>query len=141
MLGLCFGGQALARAAGGSISPASPAEVGWQPVETIEPDLIPPGPWLHFHYDQLSLPAGAVEIARSPAGTAAFRMGRNLGLQFHPEATPEIADSWAQLEAGTLATIGIKPERVAEQGRLSGKEAAAAAERLFDAWWAGLGLP
>ena len=140
VLGLCFGGQALACAAGGGVAPASPAEVGWLPVETSEPDLIPPGPWLHFHYDQLTPPAGAVEIAHSPAGTAAFRIGRNLGLQFHPEATPAIADSWARLESDTLQTIGISPAQVAEQGRVRGDEAAAAAERLFDAWWAGLGL-
>ena len=113
--------------------------MGWLPVETSEPDLIPPGPWLHFHYDQLAPPAGAVEIARSPAGTAAFRIGRNLGLQFHPEATPAIADSWARLESDTLECLGISPAQVAEQGRVSGDDAAAAAERLFDAWWEGWG--
>jgi GMP synthase (glutamine-hydrolysing) len=141
VLGLCFGAQALACAAGGGVAPAAPAEVGWLPIETAAPDLIPPGPWLHFHYDQLEPPPGAVELARSPAGPAAFRSGRNLGVQFHPEATPAIADAWAHAESGELAAIGVSPDQVAEQGLRSGAEAAAAATRLFDGWWAGLAGP
>ncbi len=141
ILGLCFGAQALACAAGGGVAPAAPAEVGWLPVETTDPALIPPGPWLHFHYDQLELPPGAVELARSPAGPAAFRSGRSLGVQFHPEATPAIADAWARAEVAELAAIGVTPEGVAEQGRRSGAEAAASANRLFDGWWAGLAGP
>ena len=135
ILGLCFGGQALACAAGGGVAPAEPPEVGWLPIESSVPDLIPTGPWLHFHYDQLHPPEGATELASSPAGTAAFQMGRNLGLQFHPEATPEIADEWARLETSELARLGISPEDVAAQGSSRGAAAAAAAERLFDAWW------
>lgn len=138
VLGLCFGGQALACATGGGVAPADPAEVGWLPIESSVPDLIPAGPWLHFHYDQLHPPEGATELARSPAGTAAFQVGRNLGLQFHPEATPEIADQWARLEASELARLGITPEDVAAQGSSRGGAAAAAAERLFDAWWASI---
>lgn len=138
VLGLCFGGQALATAAGGRVEPADPAEVGWLPIETSAPDLIPAGPWLHFHYAQLYPPDGAAELARSPAGTAAFRLGRNLGVQFHPEATAAIADAWAEVEAEVLAGMGITPEQVATQGRMEGPAAAAAAQRLFDAWWTSL---
>jgi len=138
ILGLCFGGQALASAAGGTVGPAEPAEVGWIPITSSVPEAIPEGPWLHFHYDQLALPPGAVEIARSSAGPAAFRLGRHLGLQFHPEATPAIADAWARMEADRISHLGTSPERVAEQGRRDGATAAAAAERLFDAWWGSL---
>lgn len=138
ILGLCFGGQALACAAGGGVAPADPPEVGWLPIESSVPELIPSGPWLHFHYDQLELPAEAVELARSPAGPAAFSLGRHLGLQFHPEATPAIADAWASMEAAEIAGFGVTPETVAAQGRRRGEAARAAAERLFDAWWATL---
>ena len=101
-------------------------------------ERIPPGPWLHFHYDQLELPDGAVELARSPAGTAAFELGPHLGLQFHPETTPEIADDWARSERATLDRLGIGAEELAEQARRSGEGARNDARRLFDAWWARL---
>lgn len=138
VLGLCFGGQALAAAAGGGVHPAEPAEVGWIEVETTDPDRIPRGPWLHFHYDQLELPAGAVELASSPAGTAAFELGPHLGLQFHPETTPEIAEGWARAENATLRRLGISTEELAEQAKRSGGGARADARRLFDAWWSRL---
>ena len=139
VLGLCFGGQALAAAAGARIGPADPPEVGWLEVETTDPDLIPAGPWLHFHYDQLGVPPGAEELARSAAGPAAFRLGRSLGLQFHPEGTPEIADAWALTDEERLVPLGISPSAVAIEGRERAAAAAAAAEDLFDAWWRQLG--
>ena len=138
VLGLCFGGQALAAAAGGGVAPADPPEGGWIEIETSDPDRIPPGPWLHFHYDQLALPDGAVELARSPAGTAAFELGNNLGLQFHPEVTPEIANGWATSERETLKRLGISAEQVAEAAKQSGEGARRDARRLFDSWWAWL---
>jgi GMP synthase-like glutamine amidotransferase len=140
VLGLCFGGQALAAAAGAQIAPADPPEVGWFEIETDSPDEIPSGPWAYFHYDQFAPPPGAVEIARSPAGTAAFRLGRHLGLQFHPEATPAILDGWCASEEERLVALGISPSAVAVAGREGGRAAEDAAGALFDRWWAGLGI-
>lgn len=135
VLGLCFGGQVLAVATGGRVDPADPPEVGWQDVETAVPELIPPGPWLHFHYDQLEPPPGARVLARAPAGVAAFTLGRHLGLQFHPETGPEIATSWARQDAGKLRPLGLDPDRLREQGERVRERAEAAAARLFDSWW------
>jgi GMP synthase-like glutamine amidotransferase len=135
VLGLCFGGQALAVAAGGSVASSEPPEVGWAPIETSAPELIPPGPWLHYHYDLLVPPTGAEVLARSPAGPAAFVVGRSLGLQFHPESTPELAAEWARQDAERLARIGVDPAVLREQGERAGEGARAAALRLFDAWW------
>lgn len=140
VLGLCFGGQALAAAAGARIAPADPPEIGWLEIETDRAGDIPAGPWLYFHYDQFALPPGAEEIARSPAGTAAFRLGRSLGLQFHPEATPAIADGWAAGDEERLRALGISASAVAIAGEQAAPAAKASAEILFDRWWAGLGI-
>lgn len=134
ILGLCFGGQALAAAAGAAIHPADPPEVGWFEIESAEVGLIPVGPWLHFHYDQLELPAGAVELARSPAGVAAFSLDRSLGLQFHPEVTTDLANSWAEAERERIEPLGFSVETIAADGERAGRAAAVAARRLFDGW-------
>ncbi len=133
VLGLCFGGQALALAGGGGVRRSDPPEIGWLEIETEDPALVPRGPWLHYHYDQLEPPGEASVVARAPAGPAAFVLGRSLGLQFHPESTPTIAAGWARLDAKLS-------EAEAEQLAVAGAAAAAGAERaarrLFDAWWA-----
>jgi GMP synthase-like glutamine amidotransferase len=141
VLGLCFGGQALAAAAGARVVESDPPEVSWIEIETADEARIPTGPWLHFHYAQLELPPGARELARSPAGTAAFELGPHLGLQFHPEATREIADGWASAEAAKLAEIGIDPAAFSAEGGAAEEASHRAADRLFDAWWERLALP
>jgi GMP synthase-like glutamine amidotransferase len=133
VLGLCFGGQALAVAAGGKVNRADPSEVGWLEIETADPELIPAGPWLHYHYDQLEPPAEAQTLAQSPAGPAAFVLGRSLGLQFHPESTPAIAAEWARQDP-QLADADAN--RLANEGERAAAAAETAARRLFDAWWA-----
>ncbi len=135
VLGLCFGGQALAVAAGGSVKPSDPPEVGWASVETSDPELVPPGPWLHYHYDLLVPPAEAAVVARSPAGPAAFVLDGSLGLQFHPESTPEQAAIWAGMDAERLERIGVDPVALAGAGAEAGEGARESALRLFDAWW------
>lgn len=135
VLGLCFGGQALAAAAGARVAASEPPEIAWMTIESADEERIPAGPWLHFHHAQFKLPRGARELARSPAGTAAFELGPHLGLQFHPEATREIADGWAAAEAGALTGLGIDLRRLAADGERAETASRAAAASLFDAWW------
>jgi GMP synthase-like glutamine amidotransferase len=99
VLGICFGGQALAAALGGSVGPAPAADIGWLEVETDEPELVGSGPWFQWHEDRWTLPPRAREIARSPPAGQAFVRGCALGVQFHPELTV------TQLE-GRLASGG-----------------------------------
>src|SRR4051794_1098290 len=71
VLGLCFGGQALAAVLGAPVTPAPVPELGWCAIETDDPALLPPGPWLEWHFERFGVPPGAVEIARSPSGPQA----------------------------------------------------------------------
>lgn len=135
ILGLCFGGQALSVALGGDVRDAATPEVGWMPVDTDDPETVPPGPWLQFHWEVFDPPPGADELARTAAGPAAFRLGRHLGTQFHPEATPEIVDRWAHAEP-RLPQLGLTPEELLAQGERHAPAAAEQAHRLFDGWWA-----
>lgn len=137
VLGLCFGGQALATALGGGIETLDTPEIGWIAVESTDP-AIPVGPWLQYHFDGIRLAPGARVLARSPAGTAAFRHGRHLGLQFHPEADAALADLWVRTDPKLPQTTMT----VAEMTRQSAAHAGPAADHaraLFDAWLAGLG--
>lgn len=124
VLGICFGGQMLAAAVGGTVERAPAPEIGWTVVESQAPGLIDPGPWLEWHYDRFLLPDGVPALATSvlpdtvlpdtvlantgpantgPANTGpgaggrlnqAFAVGRALGLQFHPEVTESVLTAW-----------------------------------------------
>ena len=125
-LGICLGVQLLARAAGAWVGPLPEPEIGWREVELTQagaedpvlgalPRRFTAFQWHHYTY---GLPAGAVELARSPGCTQAFRLGeRCWGVQFHPEVTATQLLSWlddasdpapdpAQLRAETEANIG-----------------------------------
>jgi GMP synthase-like glutamine amidotransferase len=94
IFGICFGGQLLARALGGSVAPGPRPEIGWTVVHTDRPDLVSAGPWFQFHYDRWQLPGSALEVARNSAASQAFTHARNLGVQFHPELTTEMLSGW-----------------------------------------------
>ena len=78
VLGLCFGGQALAAVLGAEIERAPQPEVAWHRIRSSAPDLVPEGPWLQWHFDRFTLPPGAEQLAESGAGVQAFRLGRHL---------------------------------------------------------------
>jgi GMP synthase-like glutamine amidotransferase len=86
VLGICFGAQALAAAFGGHVEAAERKEIGWAMVDSYDPGLIPPGPWLEFHSDRCLPPRQARVLARNDVGVQAFSLGRHLAVQFHPEA-------------------------------------------------------
>jgi GMP synthase-like glutamine amidotransferase len=130
VLGLCFGGQALAVALGGSVETAPEPELGWTTIETDEPDTVPPGPWLQWHYDRFSTPPGATEIARTDKATQAFRHGPHLGVQFHPESTIEIVAEWAAIDRERAGDVDLAATSDAREA------ARAAAFALFDGFLA-----
>lgn len=135
VLGLCFGGQALSLVLGGGVDRLSETEIGWIAIESEADDEVPRGPWLHWHNETLRIPPGATPLGQSPAGPAAFRHGRHLAVQFHPEVTPEIVDGWAQADPA-LESHGVTREELAEQSREHADTAREAAFALFDDWWA-----
>lgn len=136
VLGLCYGGQVLAHVLGGAVEAAPEPELGWHMVQSLAPAEIPPGPWLQWHYDRFTLPPGAEQLASSPRAIQAFRHGRHLGLQFHPESTIEIVKEWARLDSERLDQLGVDDgEALAEAGRAEVERARQDAFRLFDAFW------
>ena len=98
VLGICFGAQALAAAFGGGVEAAARREIGWTMIDSLDHELVPPGPWLEFHGDRCLLPRQARLLARSDVGAQAFSIGRHLAVQFHPEVDGEQLVLW--LDAG-----------------------------------------
>jgi GMP synthase-like glutamine amidotransferase len=131
ILGLCFGGQLLARVLGGENFRAT-SEVGWLPVRSSDPDLVPEGPWFQWHFDSFSVPGGAELIAESDAGPQAFVAGRSLGLQFHPEVTVQIMDEWVRVYRHELDAEGVDPDRLLEETKERAAASRANAWRLMD---------
>ncbi|MFV8174731.1 type 1 glutamine amidotransferase [Mycolicibacterium peregrinum] len=113
VLGVCFGGQLVAQALGGSVSRSPAPEVGWYDVVTDDEQLVPGGPWFQWHFDRWTLPPDATEIARTPDASQAFVLGTALALQFHPELDSGLLEIWlAHDRDGSVAEIGRSPDEL-----------------------------
>jgi GMP synthase-like glutamine amidotransferase len=134
ILGICFGGQLLARTLGARCWRSDVSEIGWLPVRTDDPGLVPEGPWFQWHFDTFELPAGSRLIADSPAGPQAYVVGRSLGTQFHPEVTPAIMDEWVRVYRHELDAEGVDPDRLLEETHERRDAARAGAWTLLDGW-------
>jgi GMP synthase-like glutamine amidotransferase len=132
VLGLCFGGQMLARVIGGDVYRSDESEIGWLPVRSTDPSLVPEGPWFQWHFDTFALPPTATVIADSPVGPQAFVAGRSLGLQFHPEVTTQIMDDWVRVYAHELEADGIDPAALLEETLRRAADSERMARQLFD---------
>jgi GMP synthase (glutamine-hydrolysing) len=101
-VGICLGSQFLADALGGRVTQNPAHELGWFPItwtaeaQKIFPELPLTGTVLHWHGDTYSLPAGAVRLASSEVcEQQGFLVpGRVLGLQFHLEVDPALAQEF-----------------------------------------------
>jgi len=132
ILGLCFGGQMLARVLGSRLFRAGQAEIGWLPVRTHHPELVSTGPWFQWHFDTFTAPPGAKLIAETDAAPQAFISGRSLGLQFHPEVTPEIMDEWVRAYPHELEAEGVDPQGLLAETRQRAAQSRQTTWRLFD---------
>jgi GMP synthase (glutamine-hydrolysing) len=120
VLGICLGGQVLARALGAEVRPAEQPETGWLTVEATPEaagdqllvHLRGPVGVYQWHLDVFDLPEGAVRLARSSQSpNQAFRYGeRAWGLQFHPEVDIPLYAGWIQNYPDALALMGLDPD-------------------------------
>ena len=135
VLGICFGGQLMARALGGTVSRAPKPEIGWTSLHTDDASLVPSGPWFQFHYDRWTIPPGATEVARTSAASQAFTFGRSLALQFHPELTTTTLQGWLD-EGGQSEVVadGQDPRLLLEHTRAEEPSAIARTVSLVDAF-------
>lgn len=117
ILGICFGGQLMARVLGGSVARAPKAELGWYEINSDDTTLIETGPWFQYHWDRWQTPPGGEEIARTEIASQAFTYGRTLGLQFHPEIDPHVLDLWLAMEGGCVEveSEGVSVEELRNQ--------------------------
>ena len=100
-LGLCLGGQMLAKAFGAEISrhPEGLHEIGYCEVMPIKDpcSFLPRAMHVyHWHNEGFAVPSGGERLAEGAVfPNQAFRLSpRAYGLQFHPEVTPEMFEAW-----------------------------------------------
>jgi GMP synthase-like glutamine amidotransferase len=138
VLGVCFGGQALAKALGGEVGRAANLHVEWCQINGLD-RVIMPGPWFFWHEDRFTPPSDAQLLAHDPGQAIAFASRRSLGLQFHPEADEALVRSWLDGSEARLASRGIDLARLEEEIARFAPDARRRAFAQFDRiadWWA-----
>lgn len=135
-LGVCLGGQMLARAAGAAVGPAARPEYGWTAVRlTDEGEADPLFTGLprrldvfQWHSYAFELPPEAVPLAASDVCLQGFRVGDCAwGLQWHPEVTAESVLRWAAehrpAPGGVPVAIDMDEMRAAVARRIAASNA------------------
>jgi GMP synthase-like glutamine amidotransferase len=134
VLGICFGAQALCAALGGRVEAMGRHEIGWVLVDSVDHDVIPAGPWLEFHNDRCLPPAAAAVLARNDTAVQAFRIGRHLAVQFHPEVDGPQLKRWLDAHTdGDGGKLGIDPDQFLADTIREEPAARARADRLVAA--------
>lgn len=134
VLGICFGAQALTVALGGQVEAAPRSEIGWVTVETADPEVIEPGPWLEFHGDRCLPPSAARVLATNEVCVQAYSMGPHLAVQFHPEVDGAQVGRWlADGGRAEAERAGQDPDTLLAQTKAEEPAAARRAGRLVEA--------
>jgi GMP synthase (glutamine-hydrolysing) len=96
-IGICFGAQVMAAAAGGDSARMADGRFfrGWFGMARAA-DPVLAGPWPRWHGDAIAAPPGTEVLAEDAGTVQAIALPRAIGVQFHPEATPAILQSWAE---------------------------------------------
>lgn len=103
VLGVCLGGQLLAKALGAHVRRMPSSEVGWFDVDLTEEAASDPlfaglptrFPAFQWHTYRFELPEGATALARNDRCLQAFRAGTAAwAIQFHAEVTRGSVEVW-----------------------------------------------
>ena len=123
VLGICLGGQLIAKATGAKVNKGTKKEIGWYDL------LLTPGgkadkvfknfperlTVFQWHGDTFDIPSDATLLAGSVLfPNQAFRIGDNIyGLQFHLEVTQKMISRWINEYKDELSSLDyIDPEKI-----------------------------
>ncbi|NEQ51697.1 MAG: type 1 glutamine amidotransferase [Leptolyngbya sp. SIO3F4] len=145
IMGVCLGAQLIARAFGSQVHPHSTPELGFSPLEVVEP--LATEPWLQscpadlhimqWHFDTFELPVQATLLMTNHiCKHQAYRIGTNIyGFQFHLEVTPEIIADWLTAKSDWIDTHYPNLDKdIQEQIKVHADGAAAFAEQVAENW-------
>jgi GMP synthase-like glutamine amidotransferase len=103
LMGICLGGQLIAKALGSRVEKAEAEEIGWQKISLTCKGILDPVfagidnvvDVFQWHGDKFNLPEGADLLAESDICPQAFRYKSGIyAFQFHFEVTATMLKSW-----------------------------------------------
>ena len=147
-LGLCLGAQVMCAALGAQVAPGAAKEIGYAPVRLSDAGAAGPlrhlagVPVLHWHGDQMTLPAHARCLASTTiTPVQGWASGHHaLALQFHPEADVGSIEQWLVGHAVELAGAGIDPRRLRADAQRHAATLEAAGAAMLGEWLEHAGL-
>ena len=113
-LGICFGAQLLAHVLGANVEKNPQPELGSYDISLTDAGLEDPVfsgferllSSFEFHGDTFKLPHGSELLATgTTCAHQAFRFGKAVGLQFHPESVPAEIALWCDNSPNELAAL------------------------------------
>jgi GMP synthase (glutamine-hydrolysing) len=140
LLGICLGGQQIARVLGARVGPhlEGLVEIGYyqvSPTNSGNDFLSSPTVFYQWHAETFEIPAGATHLAQSDDFPGqAFRYDGNIyAIEFHPEMTRAMIDTWCCSETGSpkLKWPGAQPH----QAHLDGYDRYAPATDRWLEWF------
>jgi GMP synthase (glutamine-hydrolysing) len=146
VIAICYGAQLASHALGGTVTKGGARQIGWYFVESHDPALCPPGPWLQYRDDWFTVPEGARLIGTSDVGAQGFAVETAEGRlqlvawQFHPEVTPAILQRWVAEDVDILPGRGVDPVEFVAETQERELVARAAAHALVDVTLDAMGL-
>ncbi len=141
VLGVCCGGQILARLLGGEVVRSPRKEVGGYTVKLTDAGLADPlfhgfrreVPVFHWHGDMFKVPPGGALLARGdPCPIQAYTWRNIRGIIFHLEIDHREAERWATAYPEELAAVGKTKEQVLDECRAKEPEMRRLSEKLID---------
>lgn len=143
LLGICLGGQLIAKATGATVTKGAKKEIGWYKLNLTQggkedkafgkfPEELTVFQW---HGDTFGIPQDAVHLAGSELfPNQAFRIGNNVyGLQFHLEVTEKTINSWITEYQDELSILDyINYDKIIKDTPVYIKNLSAYAEIFYD---------
>ena len=124
--------MALLGLGGGVVERSREPEIGWYEIEAVNGSRLSSGPWFEFHFDRCRLPDGAELWATSPRSIQAFAVGRNVGVQFHPEVDHVQLADWFAGGVEEARNFGVDTDALLAETRRETPAARVRAAELVD---------
>ena len=143
-LGICLGAQLIASALGGNIYAGKVKEIGWLGLSLTSAGKQSSLRYLqaehcsmlHWHGETFDLPENAELLASTEhCPNQAFRYGKTLALQFHPEVNQHDMEKWFIGHIGEISqTAGVSVAQLRADTRQFANQLEVQSELFFNSW-------